>query len=1291
MRRLRNTFAEFFNYLQHIWHLVLAWSIFYILVFVWHVFGLADWVYAQAGITPLRNVFQVFLLGVGYCGVLAGLLFLGRWYAQRADDEHRTRKQLRDNEAQFRLFAEFTNDWAYWVAPDDTLRYCAPACERVTGYAATEFVQDPGLIERLVHPDDRPRFSAHKHDDSTRSTQPFDFRIVHRNGKIRWLSHSCQPIYDEHKKFCGIRVSNRDITERQNSEEQLRLHTAALQAAANGVMITDVTGKIVFINNAFTRMTGYVERDVLGRNPREIIKSGKHDKTFYKNLWKTVLAGQVWHGEIVNCKKDGTQYTEEMIITPVRLVGGQVTHLVAVKQDITARKAAELELARAHALLRATLDSSQDAILALGQNGEVATYNQKFLELWRVSDETLTRPLEERLAVHAEHVKNPDEFITHVKNLLASPDQLSTDTLEFKDGRVIERVGTTYRLGGYSVGRLWTFRDVTERKRLERAVQAERDFAMQVINTMGQGLTVTDAEGKFELVNLAYARMFGYRPRDLVGKRPSDVTLLEDHAMLARAQQARLRGETTSYENRLMRADGTVAHVLVTGAPRIKDGRVAGAIAVITDLTEIKRAEQALRESEQRFHLLADTAPVLIWMVDLNGRCTYVSKPWLEFTGYTLEQSLGESWRVCVHPHDAPFCFETMRQAFTQRESFRVEYRLRRADGQYRWMLDTGVPRLTPDGTFAGYIGSCIDITSRKSAEHLLRIQRDLALVLGTANNLNAALNHILDAAFDTGGVDCGGIYIADAKTGALDLAAHHGLPAEFVQAAKHYAPDAPQTRLVNEGKPVYAPYDELTLPKVQAEVSERLRAFATIPVLHNGRVVATLNLASHVHNDIPQPARQALEAIATQIGSVIEHVRTREALSQSQTNLQTLFDALSDMLFILDANGRILHGNPEAQRRLGYTSQELSGVHVLDVHPPEQREQANTIIRAMLAGEETYCPVPLLTKSGVQVPVETKVVPGTWDGQPAIFGISRDVSERLRIETALRESETRFRSIFESSPIAIEVYDAQAQLIAANPACLALFGVTDFELVRGFPLFKDPNMAEEDKARLNAGETIHTEIEFDFDKVRVAQLYPTTKQGLRHLDVQITCLNLNGYTAGAGYLVQLQDISERKCVEARLEYASTHDALTGLYNRAHFENEIDHLQTSPLFPVGVVMVDVDNMKTTNDVHGHLAGDELLRRAAQVLRRAFRAEDVVARIGGDEFAVLLPKADEPVIAQAVERVRHALAAHNAQTRAAPVSFSLGVSTAQTYPDLIRAVQDADVAMYFEKARRHSSN
>jgi PAS domain S-box-containing protein len=141
---------------------------------------------------------------------------------------------------------------------------------------------------------------------------------------------------------------------------------------------------------------------------------------------------------------------------------------------------------------------------------------------------------------------------------------------------------------------------------------------------------------------------------------------------------------------------------------------------MIRDITERRRVEAAVRESENRFRLVANTAPVLIWTSGTETRRDYFNRPWLDFTGRALEEEIGDGWARGVHPQDLQLCLNTFTSAFDRREPFKVQYRLRRYDGEYRWVLDCGVPRFGPDGAFAGYIGSCIDLTERKLAEDAL-------------------------------------------------------------------------------------------------------------------------------------------------------------------------------------------------------------------------------------------------------------------------------------------------------------------------------------------------------------------------------------------------------------------------------------------------------------------------------------------------------------------------------------------------------------------------------------------
>ncbi len=173
----------------------------------------------------------------------------------------------------------------------------------------------------------------------------------------------------KHGQFAAIFS---DITEQKQAEERLRLQSTALEAAANAVVITDRTGSILWTNPAFTQLTGYASEEVLGKNTR-LLKSGAQDESFYRNLWETVTSGQVWRGEMINRRKDGGVYSEEMTITPVRDEIGEIRHFIAIKQDITGRQQTERALHESEELFR-SLSASLPLGIFLTDTGGLFTY-----------------------------------------------------------------------------------------------------------------------------------------------------------------------------------------------------------------------------------------------------------------------------------------------------------------------------------------------------------------------------------------------------------------------------------------------------------------------------------------------------------------------------------------------------------------------------------------------------------------------------------------------------------------------------------------------------------------------------------------------------------------------------------------------------------------------------------------------------------------------------------------------------------------------------------------------------
>jgi PAS domain S-box-containing protein len=257
------------------------------------------------------------------------------------------------------------------------------------------------------------------------------------------------------------------------------------------------------------------------------------------------------------------------------------------------------------------------------------------------------------------------------------------------------------------------------------------DLSIQsLLNAAPDAMLAVNRAGRIVIANIQAEHLFGYTRQQLIGKSvealipPRLRGQHPDHRENFFGDP-RVRPAGEGLELFALRADGSEIPVDISLSPLVTESGTF-VITAIRDMTErrhieeLKKSEAVLRESEERFRSIANTAPVLIWQSGIDKQRTYFNTPWLDFTGRSIESALGNGWAEGVHPEDLQRCLETYTQSFDHRESFRMEYRLRRYDGEYRCVLDRGVPRFNQDRSFAGYIGIGVDITDRKLAEEAL-------------------------------------------------------------------------------------------------------------------------------------------------------------------------------------------------------------------------------------------------------------------------------------------------------------------------------------------------------------------------------------------------------------------------------------------------------------------------------------------------------------------------------------------------------------------------------------------
>jgi PAS domain S-box-containing protein len=243
-------------------------------------------------------------------------------------------------------------------------------------------------------------------------------------------------------------------------------------------------------------------------------------------------------------------------------------------------------------------------------------------------------------------------------------------------------------------------------------IEREPGLAARAIDALDDAVFAIDRDQRVTLWNRRIADLTGVAPAAAIGRRLFELMpgwRLREELYVARV----LAGTPSQCTTFPLSAPGRYEASYVPLEPARPSGD-GGALVIVRDVSPSDLARYQLHESDLRFQIMADTAPVLLWMAGRNAECTFFNQPWLAFTGRTLERELGTGWAEGVHPEDFSRCMDHYLAAFVARRPFRMEYRLRRADCQYRWLLDTGVPRYLPTGEFAGYIGSCIDVTESK-------------------------------------------------------------------------------------------------------------------------------------------------------------------------------------------------------------------------------------------------------------------------------------------------------------------------------------------------------------------------------------------------------------------------------------------------------------------------------------------------------------------------------------------------------------------------------------------------
>lgn len=522
--------------------------------------------------------------------------------------------------------------------------------------------------------------------------------------------------------------------------EMLVRHFELLTKYANDIiLVADNETRIIDANERALETFGYTLDELLNMRIADFRDPAQELSEFNNRLTELVAKGELRVEDMVR-RKDGSIFPVEISARVIEVQGKR--YIQGILRDITERRRVEDALRKSETMLRKSQQMAQIGSWELDLVNNVLTWSDENYRIFEIDRALFGASYEAFLnAVHPDDRAMVNKAYTDsvtnkapyriVHRLLFPPQRVKyvrewCETFYDPDGNPLRSIGTT--------------QDITEHNKAEQEYQA-------ILQATTDGFLVVDAhEGRFLDANLAYSRMTDYSVEELLTMRIADVEALESPERIRQHMQALRESGNALFETCHRCKDGRVIDIEVSTC--YLDIRGGVLITFVRDISGRKQAEKKLFESEARFRAMADNAPIIIWMANAGGvqayiGCGFFNKRWHDFTGLTAEESQNYNWISIVHPDDRGRCLDVYIKAFETIQEFKLEYRLQRHDGVYRWMQDSGVPRFSPEGKFIGFIGTCVDISDRKLFEEL-RAEMEHSGRLNIAGEMASGMAHEL-------------------------------------------------------------------------------------------------------------------------------------------------------------------------------------------------------------------------------------------------------------------------------------------------------------------------------------------------------------------------------------------------------------------------------------------------------------------------------------------------------------------------------------------------------------------
>jgi len=730
--------------------------------------------------------------------------------------------------------------------------------------------------------------------------------------------------------------------------------SSLINAMQDGFVLRGTDGTIIEVNDSVCEMLGYRRDEMVGRRPPHPWWPDDQHPTFTDAVAR-YLSGATVEETLIYQRKNGERFPALVTTAPLHDSEGRVIAYIGMFKDMT-----EWNRAEEHIRFQAHLiDEVEAAVTATDAEGHVVIWNAGAEYLYGVlRAEAIGQPIVTLIPGSSGDVTG-ESLHGSVQSGERWEGEYTVDRGEGQSIPIFGSVAPIKDASGAVIGSVGVAVDISQRKRAEERLTAQyrvaRDLAdaetisngvEAVLATIGESFgfslgqwwrvdetserldlgmvwrasgTDTDAASAFEDASsrLRFAPGEGLPGRAWAAHQPVWVMDVSRDANLPRMQVAEQSGLRTGIAFPL-NGGPTVLGVIefLSDEPREPDEQLLAALSTvgsqIGQFIERRRAEATMRESEDRFRTMADSAPVLLWIAQADGSCVWFNKRWLDFTGRTIEQESGHGWLEGVHPDDYDRYLAIYLSAVERRQHFQIEYRLRRHDGEYRWLLKEAVPRFESDGVYVGHIGSCVDITERRRSEEDQTFVSEATYALASSLDYETTLVSVAQLAVPRIADWCS-VHVLDADGHPTQIAVAHADSAKVVWARELPArypsdPNAPTgvPRVLRTGEPELYPEIPWEMIEAAAQDAEHLELLRTVgftsamivPIRTSERVLGVLTfVSSELGRHYTERDLDLGGQIGERAGVAIDHARLyQEAQEASRARDQFLAVAAHEL-----------------------------------------------------------------------------------------------------------------------------------------------------------------------------------------------------------------------------------------------------------------------------------------------------------------------------------------------------------------------------------------------------------